>query len=153
MDIDIQKIFEDARKDPALLGTLNIQELLNNADSVGNYLEDKSLADITNDIYNIVGSLKISRKEKKEICDKLAEYRFVDEIYKLHRGKYLRWISKSNKLTNGGILVDIKFLDTGINILCKNMNNQFFQYTFDECLTFQKLSEDEILILMHKEDL
>ena len=148
MNLDIHKIFEDARKDPSLFRTLNIEELLNSSET-GGYLENKSLKDISKDIYDIVQTLNVVYKEKKEICKKLANYRFVDEIYKLNRGKYIRWINPDNRLTNGGFLVDIKFLDQGMLIFCKNQKNQFFQYKFDDCITFQKLSEEEILIIMH----
>lgn len=150
MDINIQQIFEDARKDPALLGTLNIQELLNSSNTSGNYLENKSLKDISNDIFRIIDGLPISEKEKKELTQKLAEYRYVDEIYKLHRGKYIRWIRNgTSKITNGGILVDIQFSDKGVYLLCKNNINIFIKYKFDDAYTFQKLSEEEILILLH----
>ena len=49
-------------------------------------------------------------------------------------------------LTNGGIVVDVKFLDNGTHILCKN-GLRFIQYKFDDCLTFQKLSADEQMVL------
>ena len=49
-------------------------------------------------------------------------------------------------ITNGGIVVDVKFLDNGTHILCKN-GPRFIQYKFDDCLTFQKLSADEQMVL------
>jgi hypothetical protein len=51
-------------------------------------------------------------------------------------------------LTNGGILLDIKVTDDGINILCKNSMNRFFSYKWDDCLSYQKLSFEEQIILM-----
>jgi hypothetical protein len=53
-----------------------------------------------------------------------------------------------HKLTNGGIVVNIKFMDNGIHIITMNSQNRFHQYKFDECITFQKLSTEEQLILM-----
>ena len=52
-------------------------------------------------------------------------------------------------LTTGGIVVDIKFLDTGthIMVLTKNPKCKCMQYNFDDCITFQKLLTDEQLIL------
>jgi len=44
-------------------------------------------------------------------------------------------------------MVDIKFTDTGIHILCKNNRNQFIRYKFDDCITFQKISDEEFLVL------
>ena len=83
---------------------------------------------------------------------KLLEYRYIDEIHELSAGKHVRWIripkipTDKISLTNGGIIVNIKFTDTGTQVLVKN-GNRFIQYKFDECLTFQKLSGDEQLIL------
>ena len=87
-------------------------------------------------------------------CKKLCEYRLTDQIYQIHKGKHVRWIrfrttnveENDRILTNGGIVVDVKFLDNGTHILCKN-GGRFIQYRFDDCLTFQKLSSDEQMIL------
>jgi len=96
----------------------------------------------------MVDSLSISEIEKKKICSKLTEYQYISEIYNLKLGRYLRWIrTGTNTITNGGIMVDIKFTDTGIHILCKNNRNQFIRYKFDDCITFQKISDEEFLVL------
>ena len=66
----------------------------------------------------------------------------------------VRWIRKNNdKLTNGGIVSNIKFLDNGIHILCMNNQRRFIQYKFDDCYTFQKMTPDEQLIVMAYENL
>jgi ABC-type molybdate transport system ATPase subunit len=57
------------------------------------------------------------------------------------------------KLTNGGIVTDIKFMNNETHILCMNSQRRFIQYKFDECLTFQKLSVEEQLILMAYEQI
>jgi hypothetical protein len=53
----------------------------------------------------------------------------------------------------GGIVVDIKFLDNGVHVLCLNNQRRLIQYKFDGSITFQKLSVDEQLILMAYENL
>ncbi len=50
------------------------------------------------------------------------------------------------KLTNGGFICDIK-INEGIEILCRNNFNKLFQLRFDENLIFQKLTEQEKIIL------
>ena len=50
-------------------------------------------------------------------------------------------------LTNGGIICDIKFYNNGVQILCKNNGNRFFQIKFDSCLIFQKINKQEQIIL------
>ena len=54
---------------------------------------------------------------------------------------------KYPSLTNGGLVMDIKFTQTGIQILAKSKTNRFMQVKYDDCLFFQKLSEDELAIL------
>jgi hypothetical protein len=148
----IQEIFENARKDPELFSTIDIEQLLESIESDKNdYLEGKTLGDINNDIYEKINTLTTSNEKKKEICNKLIGYRQVDELHELHKGKHVRWIRNTlgePNLTNGGIVIDIKFLDNGTHVLCKNNLNRFIQYKFDDCATFQKLSSEEQLILM-----
>ena len=170
--MNVQEIFNDARNDPDLLSTIDIEELLNAVENDKNkHLDNKTLDDIAQEKYEQLKELakpnKISesfsgsksaafelRRPSKEtiktIFSKLSEYRYVDEIFQLHRGKHVRWIrrDKPDILTNGGIVMDVKFLDTGTHILTKNGMNRFIQYNFDDCITFQKMSSEEQMILM-----
>ena len=117
-------------------------------DNFPHYLENKNLEIIQQEIKNICFRENIS---SSQLEDKLKEYRYVDKICDLLRGKFVRWIrissSSSEKLTKGGIVADIKFLENGTHILVKNALNRFIQYKYDECITFQKLSVDELLYL------
>ena len=146
----INDVYNEAIKDPSLLASLDVEQLLNTLENENNdYLEDKTLKGITDEIHDIIQSVIEDIELQKKICLKLLDYRLVDELHELHKGKHVRWIRRdTNKLTNGGIVVDIKFLDTGTQVLCKNSMNRFIQYKYDECITFQKLSHTEQLILM-----
>jgi len=156
--MNIQQIFEDAQNDHSLLSNIDINDLLNSLENKNNdYLIDKTLNDIQNDIINLLNQY-FPKETISEISKKLADYRYVDEIYELHKGKFVRWINinninNNNKLSNGGIVVNIKFLDNGTYILCKTHQQRFVQYKFDNVLTFQKLSVEEQLILMAYEHL
>jgi len=155
IDMNIQQLFQDAQNDPSLLSTIDINDLLNSLENKNNdYLIDKTLNDIQNEIINVFNQNNFTKEKTKELCEKLADYRYVDEIYEIHKGKHVRWIKPSNsKLTNGGIVVDVKFLDNGTHVLCMNNQRRFIQYKFDDSLTFQKLSLEEQLILMAYEKL
>jgi hypothetical protein len=125
---------------------------LEKAETSGQYLENKTLENISKEIYDTIIDLPISIDEAKQICEKLTEYRLIDEIFKLHRGKFIRWIRYENAnkpptLTRGGLVVDIKFTDNGITIICKNMLNKCMQIRFDDCIIFQKITNDEMLVL------
>lgn len=156
------QILEAEKNNPELVSKIDINELLRASENVDmNYFMNKSLEIISNEIVEVLRENNIPNKNIAEFCDKLCDFRFIDQIYQIHKGKHVRWIrlpktGGQNKgltnggqnivLTNGGIVVDIKFLDSGTHILCKN-KNRFIQYKFDDCLTFQRLSDDEILVL------
>jgi hypothetical protein len=147
---NIRNIFIEALNDPTLKNTIDVDAILEAIDKTDvDDLGNKCLADLCKETHESLMQFDIDEHERSELCKKLAEYRLVDEIYKLHKGKHVRWIrEQADKpyLTNGGIVVDVKFLDNGIHVVCKN-KNRFIQYKFDDCITFQKLSADEQLIL------
>ena len=151
---EINDIFDNAMNDPSLFSKIDIENLLDSIENIKNdYLENKTMEMINKEVFDVISELKINSKSKKEFCKKLIGYRLIDKINELHKGKHIRWIrlnTKDNihKLTNGGIVVNVKFLDNGIQVLCMSSGNRFIQYKFDECLTFQKLTVEEQLILM-----
>ena len=152
---NINQLFEEALNDPSLLSTLDIDNLLDSIESTKNdYLDNKTMSDISNEIREKVEETGISHEKKEAIIAKLNGYRVVDEIYELHKGKMVRWIrNDTDKLTNGGIVTDIKFLENGVHVLCMNSQRWFIQYKYDDCYTFQKMSIEEQLILMAYEQL
>ena len=99
---------------------------------------------------DIINELNLSKKNTKELLKKLKDYQYIDEYSQLTEGRYLRWINLTNpdalKLTNGGILCEIKIKDS-ISLIMKNKNNVFFQIKLDECLLFQRLTTQEKIIL------
>lgn len=124
-------------------------QVANTASATHDVAQIKTFKDLQAEIH-----VALSRHHLTQDIDsnlkKLREYKYVDEICDLERGKYVRWIrieSPQKSLTNGGIITDIKFTESGVNILCKNSLNRFIQYKFEECLTFQKLSTDELIVL------
>jgi len=146
--MDIKDIFEQALKDPTLTSNLDIEKLIESLDDERNdYLENKTMKDINADIFNKIKNLHIDLNKKKEFCEKLIGYHPIEEVYELHKGKHIRWI-RNNNLTNGGIVVNIKFTDNGTQILCMNSAKKFIQIKIDECIIFQKMSETEQLIIM-----
>ena len=62
-----------------------------------------------------------------------------------------RWINLNKpdqiKLTNGGLICDIKYLDDGCHLMCKNNFNQIMQISMETNLIFQKLNNQEKVIL------
>tara|TARA_B100001093_G_C26813327_1_gene1008522 strand:+ start:1368 stop:1790 length:423 start_codon:yes stop_codon:yes gene_type:complete len=109
-----------------------------------------SIQDIKSQKNDILQKLNLSREILRENLKKLKEYRYVNNINDLNYGSFIRWINLTKYdnliLTNGGIVCDIK-INNGIEILCRNNYNRFFQIKFDENLIFQKLNNQEKIIL------
>lgn len=147
---NIEEIFKKSLQDSSLLSAIDIDQLLSMMDNPkAEYLENKTKTQISDDVYRALTQLLNDTHKIEEYKIRLDGYRLVDELHELHKGKHVRWIrSETGKLTNGGIVVDIRFLDNGTHILCMNAMRKFIQYKFDDCLTFQKLTTEEHLILM-----
>jgi hypothetical protein len=99
--------------------------------------------------HKILAELKLLSLKKK-----LKHYRHVDELQEFRVGAYIRWINLSKRIfTNGGIIVRIDIEGNGIVITCKNLMNQFFKLKLDECIVFQKLTDQEHILLTAIEQL
>jgi len=109
-----------------------------------------TISEIKSEKNNILQKLQLGKEDLKDNLKKLKEYRYINNINDLNYGCYIRWINLKNienlKLTNGGFICDIK-INEGIEILCRNNFNKLFQLRFDENLIFQKLTEQEKIIL------
>ena len=152
--MDINAIFENVRKDASLLANIDIDELLRITENDKNeYLNNKTLDNILDENIKAIKNLKLLNDETNELCDKLVGYRLVDKIFDIHKGKHIRWIRKGHPITNGAIVIDVKFLDNGTHVLCINPQGRIFQIKFNDCVVFQKLSVGEQLILMAYEQM
>jgi hypothetical protein len=130
----------------------SIDELLNalgndSNESVMN-LNTSKIKSLKNDMLQRLG---LSGKELKEMHKKLKYYRYCSDMSDINYGCYIRWIPLKNpekiKLTNGGIIIDIDIINDCFQIKVKNNMNRIFQIKFDECYIFQKLTNQESVIL------
>jgi len=119
----------------------------NNA-SIMNY-NSRMIKSIKNDYLQ---KLLLSKEKLKDYHNKLKNYRYVDDLSDIQYGRYIRWINLKNpekiELTRGGMIIDIKILNNGIHVVCKNTYNHRFQVKIDECYIFQKLTDQEQILLM-----
>ena len=151
----LSEILAEAREDPDLFSKIDVPALLEKLECAKNdFLEGQTFDSIIKDVVDSLKQERLPIPLIREFCGKLTNYRFVGELHLLHRGKYVRWIRKSDpdKLAKGGVVVDIKFGKDGANVLCRSSSGRFTQYRFDLCLTYQKLSDDEQLILLMSGD-
>ena len=99
----------------------------------------------------ILQELQLSKKKISELETKLEDYRYVEELQELNVGNYIRWINLNNPenlvLSNGAILSEVKIEDNIILVLKNIVSKKFFQINMEENLLFQKLSDQEKVIL------
>ena len=100
---------------------------------------------------NILQKMQIKGNLLKSYHSKLKEYRLIEDIDDITYGNYIRWFNikdpNSIKLTNGAHVCDIKICETGTHIICKNRFNKLFRLIMDECIIFQKLNREEMILL------
>lgn len=100
---------------------------------------------------NIINSLPIIKEYKIEYLKKLKHYRYINELPELQYGRYIRWITLKDQnniyLTNGGIICEIKVENSGIHIVSKNRMNRMIQINMSENFIFQKLTNQEKILL------
>ena len=100
---------------------------------------------------NVLQQLSLDREDLIILHDKLQEYRYVDEIPDVKYGCYIRWIRLKNpdeiKLTNGGVVIDVSVMKDDIYLTCKNNRNRMFKLKMSENIIFQKLTEQEKILL------
>lgn len=130
----------------------NIDELLyalgNDTNESIMTLTSSRIKSLKNDMLQRLG---LSGKELKDMHKKLKSYRYCSDMSDINYGCYIRWIPLKDpdkiKLTNGGIIIDIDIINDCVQIKIKNNMNRIFQIKFDECYIFQKLTNQENIIL------
>ena len=71
----------------------------------------------------------------------------------LKYGTHVRWIPIDNptniNLNHGAIFCEMKIKDAGVYCVCKNygFKSRHFQLSFDKNLIFQKLTDQELVLL------
>jgi hypothetical protein len=102
---------------------------------------------------NILKELQLTKKETLDLFNKLKDYKYVDEMSDLKYGTFIRWIPIEDPtniyLTKGALFCEMKIKDDGVYCVCKNygFNPRHFQISMDKNLIFQKLTDQELVLL------
>jgi hypothetical protein len=135
---------------------MDVNKLINALDNENNEkilnLTTKKIKEMN---MKILMELSLPRDKLVTITKKLNGYRYVDEIDELKCGTYLKWILLTDpdpdniELNKGALFCEIKCKDDGVFIVCKNIgfSSRHFQIKMDECLLFQRLTTQEIILL------
>jgi hypothetical protein len=133
---------------------MNVQKLLQALDDESNEtLFNFTTGKIREMTLNILKELHVPKKETIDIYNKLKDYKYVDEMNDLKYGTYVRWIPIEDPtnihLTKGALFCEMKITDEGVFCVCKNFGfpSRHFQISMDKNLIFQKLTEQEIVLL------
>ena len=128
------------------------EELLNALENENNEsIMDYDFKTISKEKNDILQQLRLETALLKLYHKKLRFYRYIKNISDIVIGNYIRWINitdpDSIKLTNGAIVCDIIQNKDALYIQCKNRYNKFFNVDIDKTLIFQKINNQENIIL------
>lgn len=94
---------------------------------------------------------ELTTQDLESVLTKLADYRIVYRICDLQKGRYHRWINlfSRRRLESGGKAVSVTFTDNGAAVLCRlgGLRTRFVNFHFDKCLTFERMSDNEVVML------
>jgi hypothetical protein len=133
---------------------MDIQKLLKALDDDSN----ETLMNFTTDKIkemnlNVLKELHLPKKDTLELMSKLKDYKYVDEMNELKYGAYIRWIPIEDPtniyLTQGAMFCEMKITDNGVFCVCKNygFKARHFQISMDKNLIFQRLTDQELVLL------
>ena len=133
-------------------GDIDLDKLLGALDNDENEaLMDTDMTSVVENRNAMLDKLGLSKSGLQQMKNKLKQYRYIDEAHEVRYGAYIRWVPLRDpcnlKLTNGGIVCDMQVHDDGIHIVCRNNMHKMFQVRTSECLVFQKMSEQEQVLL------
>ena len=133
---------------------MDVQKLLKALDDDSNETLLNFTTDKIRDMnLNILKELHLSKQDTLDILQKLRDYKYVDEMNELKYGAYIRWIPIEDPtnihLTKGAIFCEMKITDDGVFCVCKNygFKSRHFQISIDKNLIFQKLTDQELVLI------
>ena len=131
-----------------ILSTDEINNIFKDLDeNTVNMLSNNNIENRKKTILNSI----LSDEDVDLYLEKLHVYRYVDEMDEMNIGSYIRWFNIKDpnniKLTNGGFIIDMKYQNDTILLICKNTINKLFSLKLEECILFQKLTKQEELII------
>ena len=126
-----------------------LEKALTNEENIN--IINTNIQEIKSKKNDILQNLGLKKDDLKEFHNKLKNYRYIENIKDLKYGSTLRWINL-NKLENINLntcahLCDIKINNKGVALCMKGFNNRFFTLYLNENLIFQKLNDEEIILL------
>jgi len=133
--------------------SLNVEDLLKALDNENNTgIAGLTTSKIKKEKNDILQKLQLSGQELKDLHARLKDYRYINELNDIQIGRYIRWIPLNTetaeiKLTTGAFIVNTFLNKDGACLVCRNTYRQPVIVKFDNVLIFQKLSEQEQILI------
>ena len=148
----MNELIKKTKGDTSLNSSLDINSILSNTDSIlpRSYLIDKTLITLSQEINDVINSIHYFTQEQKDKCLGILtnEYMYIYNLCDLNNSHYLKLIPRDpSKKQTGGVLVGVKILTMGIDILVLS-GKRILQYKYDNYYIFQKFKYDDLLILL-----
>lgn len=114
------------------------------------YLQKETIKTLIKKKKKALKQLQIDNLDEQ--MEKLESYRLINDIYEFHKNKFVIGINKTTKKMVYGNFIDIEYRDNGIFIYLLGGFNFDFKMTpkYDNFVFFQKMKEEEIIILLYK---
>ena len=121
-------------------------------DESNEHLLNVTSKELMETIFHVLKELSLDKEERLSMMKMLKGYRYIDDMSELKYGAYIRWIPIDNpreiEMKKGAIFCDVKIMDNGVYLVCKNYRSKkHFQIKLDGCLVFQKLTEQENVLI------
>lgn len=131
---------------------MDLSEIIKNFNKEEHISFKEYLQDINNEINkSVLRDLHLSKKEMVDMLKKLENYKYVEEVDDLKYGAFIRWIPLIDPdnlpLHHAGMICEIKFTNEGTIISCKNFMHRHYTLKMDECLIFQKFTNEEKIMM------
>lgn len=104
-------------------------------------------SEIKNNLNTILTTLEFTKSEIKRYNKILNNYRYISNKDHIRYGCYIRWFNSNLKLVNGGIVCNIINDGDAYIIQVKNNKNRIFSCKTNKSVIFQKLTQQEELLL------
>jgi hypothetical protein len=133
--------------------SLNVEDLLKALDNENNTgIAGLTTSKIKKEKNDILQKLQLSGQELKDLHARLKDYRYINELNDIQLGRYIRWIPLNTetaeiKLTTGAFIISTFLNKDGACLVCRNTYRQPVIVKFDNVLIFQKLSEQEQILI------
>lgn len=140
--------------DDILNSDIDVDKLLNSVDNEENaFLMGLTTEKIRRKNYEILKQLHLPDDDTDLLMEKLKEYRYIEDLSEMKSNRYIRWINITDPdnlfLTTGAYFCEAKFIENENRVVIRyrNFMKKIYQFRMEECLIFQKLNQQEKVLL------